>query len=50
LEAGIYHYNPLTNELKLIVKGDFRNELSSAALEQRWVKTGASKHCFNSSL
>jgi SagB-type dehydrogenase family enzyme len=39
LEAGIYHYNPLTNELKLIVKGDFRNELSSAALEQRWVKT-----------
>ncbi len=39
LEAGIYHYNPLTNELKLIVKGDFRNELSSAALGQRWVKT-----------
>jgi SagB-type dehydrogenase family enzyme len=39
LEAGIYHYNPLTNELKLIVKGDFRNDLALAALEQRWVKT-----------
>ncbi|MEM2842541.1 MAG: SagB/ThcOx family dehydrogenase [Candidatus Bathyarchaeia archaeon] len=39
LNAGIYHYNPLTHELKLLFEGDFRANLASAALDQRWVKT-----------
>lgn len=38
LEAGIYRYDPLKHELKLRVKGDFRGELASAALEQSWVR------------
>jgi len=39
LEAGIYHYIPSHHMLKLVKKGDYSDELESAALGQRWVSS-----------
>lgn len=38
LEAGVYSYNYAKHSLKLIKRGDFRNELWSASLGQEWVR------------
>ncbi|MEZ0289849.1 MAG: SagB/ThcOx family dehydrogenase [Sulfolobales archaeon] len=38
LEAGVYKYNPVRHSLKLVRKGDFREELYRAALYQEWVR------------
>ncbi|MEM1662336.1 MAG: SagB/ThcOx family dehydrogenase [Desulfurococcaceae archaeon] len=37
IDAGVYHYNPLTHSLNLVKRGDFRNDLYEAALKQEWV-------------
>ncbi|HID17861.1 TPA: SagB/ThcOx family dehydrogenase [Candidatus Bathyarchaeota archaeon] len=39
LEAGIYRYDSLRHKLELCIKGDYRGELASAALEQSWVRS-----------
>ena len=41
LPMGIYHYQPVGHKLIKILDGDMRTELSTAALEQVWVKEGA---------
>jgi SagB-type dehydrogenase family enzyme len=41
LPPGIYHYLPEGHELELIAEGDFREELTEAALSQSWVREGA---------
>lgn len=41
LQAGIYKYDPHTHSLRLIKVGDFMEELSKAAVNQRWVKEAA---------
>lgn len=41
LEAGIYKYLPEKHELNLMVGGDYRDELSAAALMQESVADGA---------
>lgn len=41
LPPGIYHYLPAGHELELIAEGDFREELTEAALSQSWVREGA---------
>ncbi|MBN1879693.1 SagB/ThcOx family dehydrogenase [bacterium] len=38
LPAGIYHYIPQGHKLELVLTGDHRNSLGTAALGQRWVK------------
>ncbi len=38
LEAGVYRYDPYTHSLTLVVKGDVRQKLYEAALEQPWVR------------
>jgi len=37
LRAGIYRYNPKDHTIILVASGDFRAELSAAALNQQWV-------------
>jgi len=37
LRAGIYRYNPKDHTIILVASGDFRAELSTAALNQQWV-------------
>lgn len=37
LEAGIYRYDPRGHTIILVALGDFRAELSAAALNQQWV-------------
>jgi len=37
LRAGIYRYNPKDHTIILVASGDFRAELSTAALSQQWV-------------
>lgn len=37
LNAGIYRYNPKDHTIVLVASGDFRHELSAAALNQPWV-------------
>jgi len=37
LRAGIYRYNPKDHTIILVASGDFRAELSAAALSQQWV-------------
>jgi len=41
LEAGIYKYDVYTHSLRLVKKGDFREELYRAALHQDWVRDAA---------
>jgi len=41
LKPGIYKYHPYTHSLKLIREGDYMEELSKAAVNQRWVKEAA---------
>ena len=41
LEAGIYRYVPENHKLRLIVEGEYRDELSKAALSQSPVASGA---------
>ncbi len=41
LSEGVYKYHPQNHEVIRILKGDFRNKLASAALEQQWIKNGA---------
>lgn len=36
---GIFHYLPEKHALEEVKKGDFRKDLSGAALNQRWVRT-----------
>ena len=40
LSPGIYHYKPKSNELELIIKGNYRKQLTSAA-NQRSIKKAA---------
>jgi len=37
LKAGIYRYSPKDHTILLIASGDFRSDLSAAALNQQWV-------------
>lgn len=37
LKAGIYRYNPKNHTIITVASGDFRAELSAAALNQQWV-------------
>lgn len=41
MEPGIYHYDYTSHELDLVKEGDYRAELSSAALGQEFVEDGA---------
>jgi SagB-type dehydrogenase family enzyme len=41
LEAGIYHYIPIENNLLKTVDGDRRSDIADAALEQDWVEKAA---------
>ncbi|MCS7111050.1 MAG: SagB/ThcOx family dehydrogenase [Ignisphaera sp.] len=41
LKAGVYRYDPHTHSLALVRAGDFMVELSSAAVNQRWVREAA---------
>jgi SagB-type dehydrogenase family enzyme len=41
LEAGIYHYMPIENNLLKTVDGDRRSDIADAALEQDWVEKAA---------
>jgi len=41
LEAGVYKYNVYKHSIVLVKKGDYRNQLSKAALDQEWVKKAA---------
>ncbi len=41
LEPGVYHYVPEGHSLRLVAKGDVRDELCRAALGQKWVAGGA---------
>ena len=41
LKPGIYKYNPFKHELLKIKSGDFRKDLSHAALGQEWVENGS---------
>ncbi|MDH4028052.1 MAG: SagB/ThcOx family dehydrogenase [Nitrospirota bacterium] len=47
LPEGIYKYMPGGHELKMVVKGDRRNELCGAALGQSPVKNGAAVIVFS---
>jgi len=38
LQKGVYKYNPKTEEIIRIKNGDFREELTKAALGQPWIK------------
>lgn len=38
LEAGVYKYDVYTHTLTLIKKGDYRDELARASVDQRWVR------------
>ena len=38
LRAGVYRYDPGTHSLELVVEGDLRRGLASAALGQEWVE------------
>ena len=38
LPAGVYKYDPYTHSISLVKVGDFRRELATAALGQRWVE------------
>lgn len=38
LDAGVYKYDVYTHTLRLIKRGDFREELYRAALRQEWVR------------
>lgn len=38
LKPGIYRYDPLKHVLVLVREGEFRDQLASAALDQRWVR------------
>ena len=41
LKSGIYRYNPFKHEIARIKAGDFRRDLSHAALGQEWVENGS---------
>ena len=41
LKTGIYKYNPFKHEIARIKAGDYRRELSHAALDQEWVENGS---------
>ncbi|MEM2390155.1 MAG: SagB/ThcOx family dehydrogenase [Ignisphaera sp.] len=41
LQAGVYKYDPYTHSLRLVRAGNFMEELSKAAVNQRWVKEAA---------
>ena len=41
LEAGIYHYMPIENNLLKTVDGDRRSDIADAALGQDWVEKAA---------
>lgn len=41
LQAGVYKYDPYTHSLRLVKVGNFMEELSKAAVNQRWVKEAA---------
>jgi len=41
LEPGIYQYSPVGHKLLRIKEGDSRKELSSAAIQQHWMKDSA---------
>ncbi|MCE5250472.1 SagB/ThcOx family dehydrogenase [bacterium] len=47
LSAGIYRYNPRGHELVMVIKGDKRGNLSSAALEQPSVKNAPAVFVFS---
>jgi SagB-type dehydrogenase family enzyme len=38
LKPGIYRYDPLKHVLVLVREGEFRDQLASAALDQKWVR------------
>ena len=40
LETGTFRYVPAKHGLELVIKGDFRNELAIAALDQNCVRNG----------
>jgi len=37
LDAGVYHYDPHSHTLRLIKKGDYKEELYKAGLNQPWI-------------
>lgn len=41
LEAGVYHYMPIENNLLKTVDGDQRSDIADAALGQDWVEKAA---------
>jgi len=47
LSAGVYKYIPLEHQLVKTVEGDIRRELSTAALNQSWVKNNAAVLVFS---
>jgi SagB-type dehydrogenase family enzyme len=47
LTAGVYKYIPLEHQLVKTVEGDMRRELSTAALNQSWVKNNAALLVFS---
>ena len=46
IEAGSYKYDPHSHSLFLVRRGDFRNDLYRAALEQEWVRDAAANLVF----
>ncbi len=41
LQPGVYKYDPYTHSVRLVRAGDFMEELSKAAVNQRWVREAA---------
>ena len=46
LAQGVYRYQPDKHQLVKVMDGDLRPELAAAALEQAWVKEGATNIVF----
>lgn len=38
LEAGVYKYDPVRHSLRLVKRGDLREDLYTASLDQEWVR------------
>jgi len=41
IKAGVYKYDPVANDIRLVKAGDMRRELAMAALAQPWVEQAA---------